>query len=59
MPTTTTTPPHLFDTELEAPGSRATFAPRTAGKFDLRIVAFILLVAAVQLCTGKRPFGQP
>jgi hypothetical protein len=36
---------------------RTTLEARTAPSLDLRILAFMLLVATVQLFTWKRPFS--
>ncbi|CAN5460384.1 hypothetical protein BH10ACI4_BH10ACI4_04920 [soil metagenome] len=36
---------------------RTALETRTAHSLDLRILAFMLVVATVQLFTGKRPFS--
>ena len=57
----TTAPTHTWDQRpdtTQAPGTiQSAFEPRTSPQLDLRIVAFMVFLAVVQLLTFKRPFS--
>ena len=55
--THTTTPIHVLEERSETMPARATIEAVVSRRLDLRIVAFMLVVAVVQLLSFKRPFS--